>query len=131
MPIQHYLAILVQPGSISRFWVARDIHRRAIDRLRKQHRWRNGVYALDPSTGTAIVFARGVGGDILELHSAATDDRPTVATPIDLGSLTRLTSSKLLSILLCITDTSSTMELHEYDYPTGTVGELVSGPPAR
>ena len=127
MPALFRFARIARPGGFKRLLAARKIHRSAMDKLREQQRWRNGVYALDKPTGTAIVFARGFGGDVLELHTVV--DGQTVATPIDIGSLTRSPATTVLTVILGLSRIESNMELREYDYPARTVGALISGPP--
>lgn len=50
---------------------------------------------------------------------------------IDTVSLTRYPVPTLMWILANLQKTSPSMELREYDYASDTVGELISGPPAR
>lgn len=120
---------IARPRALHRIGVARKIRRIAFDRLRGHHKWHHGVYALDVSTGIAIVFARGMGADILELRVPA---RGSVqARTSDLMALTRGVThvSALVWDLADLGRTSSTMELREYSYPTDAVGKLISGPP--
>lgn len=129
MTALYYATIIRQRQLLRRLRLSQRIRRIAFDRLRGQHSWRNGVHAFDKTTGITIVFARGVGGNVLELRVPPQD--PSGLQKVDLTSLAVKPAAPLHAILVALYKTSPTMELREYDYVTDTAGELISGPPPK